>query len=226
VALVIGVTGSIATGKSSLCTYLAEKYGAVHIDGDRVAHRMYDPGRDGFDRIVAEFGPEVVGADGFIDRRKLGNMVFGKPDRMQALSKAIGDLPAEFQGIVDNLRATLDHDALVILEIVVLFESNYAKLCDQSWLVAVDDEIALPRLMARNGLTEAEALQRLASARPWQERAPAADHIFMNAGTREDMEREADGVLADTLERHRAGSLGESRYTQWKREADDAAATA
>ena len=72
--LVIGVTGSIATGKSSLCTYLVERYGAIHADGDRVVHRMYDPGRPGFDRVVAAFGEGVIGADGMIDRRVLGSL--------------------------------------------------------------------------------------------------------------------------------------------------------
>lgn len=224
-ALVVGVTGSIATGKSSLCQYLVERHGAVHADGDRVVHRMYDPGRPGFDRIVEEFGPTVVGADGMIDRRVLGSMVFGNAERMKALTTAIGDIKAEMKGIIDEWRATLAPDAIAILELVLLIDERYSRWCDQTWLVAVEDHIALPRLMARNGLTEAEALQRLASARPWQERAPAADHIFMNAGAREEMEREVDVVIANTLEEHRAGTLGESQYAVWQRETDAAAAS-
>ena len=69
--LIIGVTGSIATGKSTACRVLAEM-GAVHCDADRLVHRLYDPGTDAFDRIVGIFGEEIVGADGFIDRRRLG----------------------------------------------------------------------------------------------------------------------------------------------------------
>lgn len=224
--LVIGVTGSIATGKSSLCRYLVERHGAVHADGDRVVHRMYEPGRPGFDRIVQEFGPEVVGADGFIDRRVLGGLVFGKPDRMKALTTAIGDIKGEMQGIIDGWRATLPDDAVAVIEIVLLIEERYARWCDQTWLVGVDDRIAIPRLMERNGLTEAEARQRLASAVPWETRAPAADHVFMNGGTPEAFQQEIDTVLAETLARHRAGTLGESQYTRWQRAMDEAAGSA
>lgn len=217
-ALVIGVTGSIATGKSSLARYVAERYGAVHIDGDRVAHAMYAPGREGFDRIVAEFGETVIAADGTIDRRVLGGLVFGNAERMKALTTAIGDIKGEVHGIVEGYRATLDSDAIVIMEVVLLIDSDYAWMADQNWLVAVEDEIAIPRLMARNGLTEAEAQQRLASARPWQERAPAVDRIFMNAGTLEDLHAEVDAAIAETLERFRAGTLDETRYLEWRRE--------
>ena len=93
--LVLGVTGSIATGKSYLCQYMVEKYGAIHADADKVVHRMYDPGKPGFDRIVAEFGEEVIGDDGMIDRKKIGLQVFGKPDRMRDLTRAIGDIGGE-----------------------------------------------------------------------------------------------------------------------------------
>ena len=215
--LVIGVTGSIATGKSSLCTYLVERYGAIHADGDRVVHRMYDPGRPGFDRVVAAFGEGVVGADGMIDRRVLGSLVFGDAERMKALTTAIGDIKAEMKGIIDGWRANLPHDAIAIIEIVLLIDEQYAQWCDVTWLVGVDDEIALPRLMERNGLTEAEARQRLASARPWSERAPAADRVFINAGSRDDFLAEVDGAIAETLAHHRAGTLGESQFTRWRR---------
>jgi dephospho-CoA kinase len=224
VPLILGVTGSIATGKSSLCRYLVERHGAVHADGDRVVHRMYDPGRPGFDRIVAEFGEGVVGADGYIDRRVLGGMVFGRPERMKALTTAIGDIKGEMKGIIDEWRATLPHDAIAVIEIVLLIEERYARWCDQTWLVGVDDAIAVPRLMERNGLTEAEARQRLASAVPWENRAPAADRVFMNAGTPEDLEREVDLAIEEMMARHRAGTLGESQYVRWQRAVDEAQA--
>jgi len=224
--LVIGVTGSIATGKSSLCRYLVERHSAIHADGDRVVHRMYEPGRPGFDRIVTEFGPEVVGTDGMIDRRILGGMVFGKPDRMKALTTAIGDIKAEMKGIIDGWRATLPDDAIAVIEIVLLIEERYARWCDQTWLVGLDDTIAIPRLMERNGLTEDEARQRLASAVPWETRAPAADRVFMNAGTPEAFQQEIDAALAETMAAHLAGTLGESQYERWQRAVDAAAGSA
>lgn len=224
--LVLGVTGSIATGKSSLCRYLVERHGAIHADADRVVHRMYDPGRPGFDRVVAEFGHEIVGTDGFIDRRILGGLVFGNRERMRALTKAIGDIKGEMRGIIDGWRATLPRDALAVIEVVHLIEDRYAGWCDQTWLVAVDDATALSRLMARNGLTADEAQQRLASAVPWETRAPAADHVFMNSGTPEELEREVDRALEETMAAHRAGTLGEPQYVRWRRAADEAAGAA
>ena len=85
--LIIGVTGSIATGKSSACALMASG-GAEHLDADRLVHRLYDPGKPAFDRIVGIFGEEIVGADGYIDRKILGSKVFGKPEEMNKLTTA------------------------------------------------------------------------------------------------------------------------------------------
>lgn len=220
--LVLGVTGSIATGKSSLCRYLVERHGAIHADADRVVHRMYDPGRPGFDRVVAEFGTDIVGADGFIDRRILGGLVFGNRQRMRALTAAIGDIKGEIRGVIEEWRATLPRDAIAVIEVVHLLEDRYAAWCDQTWLVAVEDSVAAERLMARNALTAAEAEQRLASAVPWEKRAPAVDRIFMNSGSPEAFEREIDHALEETVAAHRAGTLGESQYVRWQRAAEAA----
>ncbi len=81
--LVIGVTGSIATGKSGLCSHFVERWGAIHSDADKIVHRMFDPGKPGFDRAVEEFSDEIVGQDGYIDRKKVGAIVFGNPDAMR-----------------------------------------------------------------------------------------------------------------------------------------------
>ncbi|MCB9490732.1 MAG: dephospho-CoA kinase, partial [Dehalococcoidia bacterium] len=124
--LVLGVTGSIATGKSYLCQYMVEKYGAIHADADKVVHRMYDPGKPGFDRIVAEFGEEVIGEDGYIDRKKIGAQVFGKPERMRDLTRAIGDIGGEMKRVIDEWRATLGPDDIAILEAVNLIEAQYS----------------------------------------------------------------------------------------------------
>ena len=143
--LVLGITGSIATGKSLLCEHLVTKHGAIHGDADRLVHRMYDPGKDGFDRIVAEFGDEIVGEGGYIDRKILGGMVFGKPERMGALTKAIGDIAAEMKQTIDRWRAELGDGDIAILEAVNLIEAGYSEWTDATWLVAADDEVALPR---------------------------------------------------------------------------------
>ena len=122
-ALGLGVTGSIATGKSYLCRHLVENYGAIHADADKVVHRMYDPGKPGFDRIVSEFSESVVGEDGYIDRKILGSKVFGDQERMTALTKAIGDIAGEMKRIIDEWRETYPNDTVAILEAVNLIEA-------------------------------------------------------------------------------------------------------
>ncbi|MBM3139018.1 MAG: dephospho-CoA kinase [Chloroflexi bacterium] len=214
--LVLGVTGSIATGKSLLCQHLVERYAVVHADADKVVHRMYDPGKPAFDRIVAEFSREIVGPDGAIDRKILGSKVFGNRERMGALTKAIGDISGEMQRVIDEWRATLPRETVAILEAVNLMEAGYSAWCDATWLVAAEDETALPRLMQRNGFSEGEARQRLASARHWQDRAGGADHVFHNDGTLEDFLAEAGRVLDETKRAFLAGTLPPSQYEGWR----------
>src|SRR3972149_6020685 len=85
--LILGVTGAIATGKSLVCQTLVD-LGAVHCDADKLVHRLYDPGTPGFERVVAAFGPDIVGTDGYIDRTILGTKVFGRPEEMRRLTVA------------------------------------------------------------------------------------------------------------------------------------------
>lgn len=213
--LVIGVTGSIATGKSSVCRILAD-LGAVHCNGDTLVHRLYDPGTPGFERVVAEFGPDVVGPDGFIDRKALGARVFGNPEAMRRLTRAMGDISGLIERTIAEWRATLPDDAAAVMEAVNLIEPDYAAWCDQTWLVVAAPETARARLMARNGLTAEEADRRLASQRDWRLRAPAADFVVHNDGTPAELEvvvrREFERVMA----LKRAGALPPSAYHAWR----------
>jgi dephospho-CoA kinase len=213
--LVLGVTGSIATGKSHLCQYVVTRFDAVHVDADRLVHRMYDPGKPAFDRIVTEFGEQVVGTDGYIDRKVLGSKVFGNDERMRALTTAIGDIAAEVESVIDGWRAELPADCIAIMEAVNLIEAAYSQWCDATWLVGADAEVALPRLMERNGLSEADARQRLASARPWDVRAPPSDRVFLNNGAVEAFEAEIDAAVTELMASWRAGAPPRSRWHDW-----------
>ena len=210
--LLLGVTGSIAAGKSLLCTHLAEQHGALHVDADREVHRMYAPDTPGFERVVAEFGEEIVGEDGVIDRRVLGGMVFGKPERMEALRTAIGDIPAYFMALLERWRKELPEDGIGVLEAVNLLERDYMTKADAAWLVVAAGETAITRLMETRSLSREEAEQRLASARDWRERAPAADRIFHNDGTQETYLAAVDEAIAETVAARRAGALPRPRW--------------
>jgi len=216
-AIIIGVTGSIAGGKSHLCRYVAENYGAVHGDADKIVHRMYDPGKPGFDRIVSEFGAVVVGNDGYIDRTVLGSQVFGNPERMTALTKAIGDIAAEMKGIIDHWRHDLPEDGIAVLEAVNLIEAGYSKWCDATWLVAVDDTVALPRLMGRNSLSVEEAQQRIDSQQPWRKRSLASDYVFHNNDDLVSFTQVIDVHLLNTTKLFSENALPETRWFTWNR---------
>ena len=196
-AFVLGVTGSIACGKSLLCRHLVNFHGARHIDADRHVHTMYEPGKPAFDRIVAEFGDRVVDADGFIDRKALGDIVFGKPELLAALRTAIGDIEGEFMRLLRELKD--DPAPIAVFEAVRLFEGPYMEICDAGWLIAAEDERAINRLMARNSLTREEAEQRMASATPWQERAPRADLVLHNDGSVADFQASIDVAVGEVL---------------------------
>ncbi len=196
-AFVLGVTGSIASGKSVLCRHLVNFHGARHIDADRHVHTMYEPGNPAFDRIVARFGEQVVGADGYIDRKALGDIVFGKPDLLAALRTAIGDIEGEFMGLLRELKS--DPAPIAVFEAVRLFEGPYMAICDAGWLIAAEDDRAIDRLMARNSLTREEAEQRMASATPWTERADKADIVLHNNGSVADFQAAIDAAVANAL---------------------------
>ncbi|MEX1104003.1 MAG: dephospho-CoA kinase, partial [Dehalococcoidia bacterium] len=143
--LVIGLAGTIAAGKSTVGQMLVER-GAHHCDADKLVHRLYDPGTPGFDRVVEAFGGDIVGEDGFIDRKVLGAKVFGKPLEMGRLTKAIGSITDAVQGEIERWRRELGPHDIAVMEAVNLMEAGYARWCDQMWLVGVDDEVARARL--------------------------------------------------------------------------------
>jgi dephospho-CoA kinase len=212
--LIIGVTGSIATGKSSACRLMAER-GATHLDADRLVHRLYDPGKPAFDRIVGIFGDEIVGEDGYIDRKILGSKVFGKPEEMTKLTTAIGNIAEAVKEVVDGWNNTLGEDDVAVLEAVNLIEAGYGQWCDAVWLFACEEDTARRRLMRRNGFSVEEANQRLTSQRDWQERAPASDRVFHNDNGIVGFEAEVGSAYAEAARLARDGRLPVSKYYDW-----------
>ncbi len=213
-ALIIGVTGSIATGKSTACRVMVEM-GAIHCDADRLVHRLYDPGTEAFDRIVAIFGDEIVGSDGYIDRRQLGARVFGKPEQMNKLTTAIGSIADAVKGVIDEWNATLTAQDVVVLEAVNLVEAGYGQWCQQVWLFACDNDIARQRLAERNQYSDEEVEQRLASQRHWEERAPASDAVIFNNDTEEQLISEVRSKFIHARHLWQVGELEPSRYLAW-----------
>jgi dephospho-CoA kinase len=217
--LIIGVTGAIASGKSTVCEIL-QRLGAIHCDADKLVHRLYEPGTPGFDRVVAAFGPEIIGPDGFIDRRILGEKVFGQPEAMARLTAAIGEITPAIKRVVDDWRETLPGDAVAVLEAVNMIEPGYSAWLDQTWLIACDEERMRRRLARRNRFSPEEIERRLRSQRPWQARAPAADVVIQNNSTLERLTVVVEAEFAALLDRYRRGDRPESRWHAWRRMQD------
>ena len=184
--LVIGLTGGIAAGKSTAASLLRE-LGAAVIDADRLGHRVYEPGTRGFDRVVEAFGPNVVADDGTIDRRVLGGKVFGKPETLKTLTDIVWPLIRELAAEeIEQLRAE-DADRVVVLEAAVLLEADWDDLVDEVWVVVVDPEVAIERLVSRDGMSRDDALARIRSQLSNRERLERSDRAIDNSGTPDEL---------------------------------------
>lgn len=178
----IGLTGSIASGKSEVSRMLAA-LGARVVDADQVAHQTYAPGTAGQDLLVDAFGAAILDESGAVDRRKLGAVVFGDPERLATLSGIVW--PLTRQRVEELQRAAVAEGvAVFVLEAPLLVEAGWLDLVDQVWYVKTAPEAALQRLLTR-GHSEAEAHSRLA-ARPELARAEAAATVVIeNSGSLE-----------------------------------------
>jgi len=187
--ITIGLTGGIASGKSVVSQMLADR-GARVVDVDKVAHETYRAGTAGFEALKSTFGPRVVGSDGEIDRRVLGGVVFGRPDELKKLTDIVWPLTRvrlEAMKVSEGAAGT----AVLVLEAAVLIEAAWTDLVDEVWVVTVPVDVARQRLMARNGISEEQANDRIASQISNEERARHAQVTIDNSG---DLEALAKGV--------------------------------
>lgn len=175
---VIGVTGNIACGKSTVVAAL-ESLGATAIDGDRVYHSLIEPDAPLWATLVDRFGDSILSENRTIDRRRLGEIVFADP-------KALADLdrlthPAVIEEIERQL-ADLGH-GIAVVEAIKLVESGLDAVCDQLWVVTCEPDQQIERLMVRNGLSREDARQRVEAQPDLTEKLRRADVIIDNSGS-------------------------------------------
>lgn len=188
--LIIGLTGGIASGKSTVSKMLAEM-GARIIDADILARRAVEPGSSGLEEVVAEFGRECLSPDGSLDRKKMGARVFGDPVARKRLEKIIHPR-------VQNLtyeeiqRAQTDGLGAVVLDIPLLIEGGSYEMCHCVWVVWVDRNTQLKRLVERDGLITEQAEARLAAQMPLDEKVKYADSVIDNTGDLNDTRRQVE----------------------------------
>ena len=178
--MIIGLTGGIASGKSTAAQLLGS-WGAHVIDADKLGHSAYLAGTQAFDQVVTTFGSHVVGEDGEIDRGKLGAEVFGKGNRLDELTAIVW--PAiRNMAQAEFARVQAAHvDPVIVLEAAVLLEAGWQDLVDEIWVVVVEPDIAIQRATARDGV-DAQAIQdRLDAQLSNDERRSAADRVIDNS---------------------------------------------
>ncbi|MCL6450142.1 MAG: dephospho-CoA kinase [Acetobacteraceae bacterium] len=179
--LVIGLTGGIASGKSTVSQMLRQ-LGAEVIDSDLVARQVIEPESPAWRELVEEFGRFILNRDGTINRRRLGGLVFGHPGRLRRLNQITHPrILARVRGLVEEARRR-DGDRVLVIDAPLLIEVGMQSLVDQVWVVMVDPETQVKRLMARDRFTFQEALNRLSAQLPLEEKARQAHAVIDNRG--------------------------------------------
>lgn len=191
---IIGITGGIASGKSTVTAFLREQ-GYPVIDADAVVHELQAKGGKLYQILVAEFGEGILLKDGTLDRAKLGQAVFADSDLRARLSSL------QDQIIREELLARRDvlkqAEEVVFMDIPLLYEADYSGEVDQVWLVYVDKAQQLARLMKRNGLSSQDAENRLAAQLSLEEKRGLADVVIDNSGSVESTLAQVERLLRE-----------------------------
>ena len=173
----IGLTGGIATGKSSAARLLEQRHGLPVLDADLYARQALEPGQPGTRAVLQRFGTGVVSSSGVVDRRALGAIVFNNPDQRRWLEQLVHPIVRQR---FDQELMRLDAKPAVVLMIPLLFESGLERICSETWLVDCDESQQLQRLMARDQLSAAEAQARVNAQWPLAKKRPLADVLISN----------------------------------------------
>ena len=177
---VIGLTGGIGSGKSTVSQFLAE-LGAVILDADRVGHEALKPDTEVWREVVAAFGRQVLTPGGNIDRAKLGEIVFGKPESLSRLNQIMH--PRMFDMVKAQLEGYRRQGVdVAVLEAPLLIEAGWTSLVDEVWVTVASESTVLRRLQERAGLSRAESLARIRSQLSSEERIKHADVVINNDG--------------------------------------------
>ena len=181
--LLIGLTGGIGSGKSSVSARLAER-GAVVVDADAITRELQEPGQPVLAAMVERFGPDILAADGTLDRQVTADLVFADPAALADLNAIVH--PAVGAEIARRLEAEAGTDHVVVLDVPLLVESGRSDLAGLV-VVDVDPEVAVARLVEHRGFRAEDARARMARQAPPEERLAKADLVIANGGALQDL---------------------------------------
>jgi dephospho-CoA kinase len=188
--LLIGLTGGIGSGKSTVSVRLAE-LGAVVIDADAITKELQQPGTEVFDAMVERFGDGILAADGTLDRQAVADIVFADADALADLNAIVH--PAVGLEIARRMQTGTDSDRVVVLDVPLLVESGRSDLTALV-VVDVDPEVAVRRLVEHRGMREDDVRARIARQASREDRLAKADHVLDNSGTLEELQAQVDAL--------------------------------
>lgn len=191
----VGLTGGVASGKSSVSAILRE-LGAVVIDADQLAREVVEKGTPGLERVVQAFGPEVLTGDGDLDRAKVGSIVFADEDQRRVLESIVH--PLVFERIVALEEAASEAD-LVVHDIPLLAESGRADTFDAVIVVDAPAEVQVERMVRDRGWTREEAEARIAAQASRDDRLAIATYVVDNTGTLDDLRQRVTEVVEELM---------------------------
>lgn len=193
--LVVGLTGGIASGKSTVSNLLREM-GYTIIDADLEARLAVEIGEPAYNEIILYFGEEIKLPNGQIDRAKLGEIIFNNEEQRLKLNSIVHP-DVRRRMLEKREQAVKNGESLVVMDIPLLFESKLTSMVDKVLLVYVDEDTQLERLMERNGFSEEEAIARIKSQMPLKDKVQLSDAVIDNNGTIENTKKQLNIILTE-----------------------------
>jgi dephospho-CoA kinase len=195
VPFLLGLTGNIACGKTAVGQLLAERFGAEYIDADRLVHGLYAADTPETWAIAQRFGGHLLGSDGTIDRRRLGDLVLADPAALRDLEAIVH--PAVLRAVEQRVAAS--RAPVVVVDAIKLIESGLAARCQAVWVVTCDRADQLRRLQQTRGLTRDQAEQRIRAQGAQEEKLRHATAVIENRGSLEELARQVDAAWGRTV---------------------------
>ena len=194
--LLIGLTGGISSGKSTVLQHLRQAGYSV-IDADKLGHKVLEQGNLGYNKVVKSFGNEILNPDGSVNRTALGRIVFVDAEKLKQLNEISHPIIAEMIQNEFEESVSDSNGGIVFLEAALLIEANWYKVCGHIWVVSLDPTVALSRLKKRDNLSETEAKLRVGAQLDQEERLAYADVVLQNEGTHEELFTQTQQALQE-----------------------------